>query len=241
MNCTGASFSSAVRLARQLVALRLFLADRQQPDARLLRCRAPAARRPLPSPRTAAGAPAGTRRSRRRRAAPRAPSWSGSPSPAPADRRRAAARAPRAPPSRSRRCSRAETRPPPGHRPRLPTAMPDRRARLAPERRRRRLVHADDVRRVDDLESAATPHRRCRASSASMRSFGPTRMTPEARWRAAATAPSTIGAGAWSPPMASTATAGERRSLEVDTRERRTRRPPTGGYASSTGRTCRPR
>src|SRR5262245_5972594 len=60
-----------------------------------------------------------------------------------------------------------------------------------------------------------------------MRSFCPTRMTPEARWRAAATAPSTIAAGAWSPPMASTATAGEGGRLKVDTRGGGTR-PPAG-------------
>ena len=96
-----------VRLARQLVALALFFADRQQPDARRLDTRARRARMPTPSPRTA-------RRccGRHSTVAPESSSTAGlrarreSSSPAPDDRRRAAARTPRARPSPPRRCAR---------------------------------------------------------------------------------------------------------------------------------------
>ena len=54
-----------MRLARQLVALALLLADRQQTDARRGAGRARRARRRIPSPRTGRDAAAGIRRSRR--------------------------------------------------------------------------------------------------------------------------------------------------------------------------------
>ena len=55
MKLSGARLQQPVRLARQLVALALLFADRQQPDARRSTPSA-AARRPRPSRRTAAGA-----------------------------------------------------------------------------------------------------------------------------------------------------------------------------------------
>ena len=59
-----------MRLARQLVALRLFLADRQQPDARALDPERDLRIDRAHHARTAAGAADGIPRSRPRRAAP---------------------------------------------------------------------------------------------------------------------------------------------------------------------------
>ena len=59
-----------VRLARQLVALALFLTDRQQSDPRLLDPVRETGIRRSPSPQTAAGAGAGTPHSHQHRAAP---------------------------------------------------------------------------------------------------------------------------------------------------------------------------
>ena len=65
-------------------------------------------------------------------------------------------------------------------------------------------------------------------------------MTPEARWRRRNRA---VDDRRWRvvAPMASTATASERGRLEMDTRKGGTQVRPLADYASSTGRTWRPR
>ena len=189
------SLQQPVRLAGQLVALAFLLRRSTAARRAAARRRAPAARRPPPSRRTAAGAQAGTRRWRRHRAAPPGAVLVG----IVARQRRPLARPEQPkrrvrPPSRSLRCCPPQPRPPRGRRPPLasPRESTHPACAAAP---RRRLVHADDVRRHRCTGSRSAPRPACRASSASIASVGPTRRTPDARWRAAATAPSTMGPG----------------------------------------------
>ena len=205
MNAERRRLQQLVRLARQLVALRRLLADRQQPDARRLDAEGDARVHGCPSPRTAAGAAAGTRRWRRRRAAPPAAARVGI----------VAASAGRSTPGSMPNAPCAAITVAPVC-PALNSAAASPRAtasaatlidapRLAPQRRRRRLVHRHDVGRVDDADAASSRRPAWRRSSASSTSAGPTSATPRSKCRAAASAPSTTCRGAKSPPIASTA------------------------------------
>ena len=243
------AFSSRCASRVSSLPLRLFLADRQQPDARRARCRAPPARRRCPSPRTAAGAAgrhstlaptssstAGrcARRNRRRERRP-------------IDARQHAEGA-RAPPSPSRPVWPALKSAAASPRATSVGGHADRRARLAPQRRRRRFGH----RRPRRARRRCGPERDrragWRASSASIAPRSADEQHAEIECRAAASAPSTMWRGAWSPPIASTA---------IQHRRVRVQRQGSGAgsrfwcqfvvdralrsYSSSTARAWRPR
>ena len=174
MNDEHRRLQQPVRLARQLVALRLFLADRQQADARRL------------DAERDAGVDAAHHRELQEMLRPAldaradveqhggAVAWWESSPPAPADRR---------PASMPNAACAAITVAPVwpalksaggvAARHRLGGDL-DRRARLAPQRRRRRFVHRHHVRRVDRPDAAADRRPGATPSSASSRATGPT-------------------------------------------------------------------
>ena len=202
-----------VGLLDQRVALGRLLADRQQADPRAWRCRSGRGRRRRPSGRTARATRAGTRRWRRRRAAP-----SGVPPGTGIGVAMAGRDTPLMRPMRSRARGHGGA----GvagadHGRGLAVAhrlgRPHERGVLhAPHARAGVGVHGDDLGRRDDLEAAGVAEL-----------VGPAdeqRPGRRARRRPAG-APATISPGAWSPPIASTATGsidacGHRRRASVD-------------------------
>ena len=141
-----------VRLARQLVALALFLADRQQPDARRRAAEGDARVRRTHHARTARGAAGGTRPSRRESSSTAgcrrvgmivASAGRSTPGSRPNAPCAAMTDAPVWPALKSASASAVADR---------VGGDPDRRARLAPQRRRRRLRHLDPLRRVEDVD-----------------------------------------------------------------------------------------
>ena len=82
----------------------------------------------------------------------------------------------------------------------------NRRPGLAAVRRQRRLVHADRIGRVDDRDERIDVRRPAARSVAGGSSTGPVSVDRHAAVRAACSAPATTAPGAWSPPIASTAT-----------------------------------
>ena len=205
MKFSAARLQQAVRLAGQVVPLGLFLADRQQADARTL----DAERQPrvhgahhrelhqVPGPARDVR-PDVEQHGRRPRASARSP-------PAPAARR------PRACPNAA--CAAMTVAPVlPGAEQRrrapgrdLGGRHPDRRPRPLPQRRRRRLAHADRLvgRHHHDVERRRRPDDS--ASSSRRRSSRPTSDSDTPDSRAASSAPSTMVSGPRSPPIASTA------------------------------------
>ena len=75
------------------------------------------------------------------------------------------------------------------------------------------------------LRARRCSRRRADGARTSRGASGPTRSTRTSRWRAAASAPSTTTAGAWSPPMASTAMRSMIRQCPAAARPRSTAGP----------------